>query len=209
MSHQWDGDPRRNPASITEATISASLLSDPQACRRQIRPSLALAPERFGRVHRRSARRASDSCADRPSGEPDPGRRVLLQRLGVQQSSPQDLTAAAVVIGVTTRRRPQQSGAASFIFMEDAERSFRLGAGPRLREGASPNARGAYSGVRKFVPARVWLFFAYQAPWVETADRDGVAMAILCMRGDFADFDAVDRRGRAARDLGSKGLERG
>jgi hypothetical protein len=51
--------------------------------------------------------------------------------------------------------------------------------------------------------------FAYQAPWVKTADPDGVAMAILCMRRDFADFDAVDRRGRAAGHLGRKGLERG
>ena len=68
--------------------------------------------------------------------------------------------------------------------------------------------RASLRGVRKSVPARSTCF-AFQAPCVKAADPDGLAMAVLCMRGDFADFDAVDRHSIAAGHLGSKGLERG
>ena len=77
-----------------------------------------------------------------------------------------------------------------------------------LREGASPNARGAYCGVCESCQPGL-AAFAYQAPRANAADLDGLAMAVLCMRGDFADFDAVDRRGFAAGHLGRKRLERG
>ena len=59
------------------------------------------------------------------------------------------------------------------------------------------------------VLAQAYRCFRALGAVVETAYPDGLAMAMLRMRGDFADFDAVDRGSAAAGHLGSKGLERG
>lgn len=68
-------------------------------------------PLRLVKQQREAADAPSVPQLGHPGGEPDPGRHVLLRRVGEQRSSPMTLRSPRVAIASRTRCQPRESGA--------------------------------------------------------------------------------------------------